>query len=287
MSESQSVLDGRSVLVTGAGRGMGRAYALDAAAQGARVAVNDIDQDRGLEVVAEIRANHGVATFVAGDVSSFEDCVKIVDSCVAEFGRIDGFVNNAGIIHMTPCWNETEGPTREVVSVNLAGSVQLALLVMDQMERQGGGTVVNVPSVIEMGFNGCSVYGATKGAIASLTYTWAESYRDKGIRVNAISPRGTTRGVQHNGKEFDESKPAVPPALTGPIVSYLLSDLARDRAGVVLRLQTDTLALLERPKPVGPEARITDWSAAAVAASLATTLEPALQPYGFSDPLGS
>jgi NAD(P)-dependent dehydrogenase (short-subunit alcohol dehydrogenase family) len=153
------------------------------------------------------------------------------------------------------------------------------------MRQQGGGSIVNVASVVEMGMAGSSTYGATKGAIASLTYCWAALGLADGVRVNAVSPRATTRMVVANGRAFEEANPTVPPDLTAPLVSYLLSDKAAMVTGQVFRLQVDTLAVLRRPRPVEPVADVPAWSAEAVEAALTELVGTDQQPYGWRDPL--
>src|SRR6478609_419272 len=97
------VLDGEAVIVTGAGRGLGRAFALDAAREGASVLVNDVD-DTADAVATEITAAGGRALAVHGSVTSWEDAARIVERCVNAFGRLDGLVNNAGVIHKCSPW---------------------------------------------------------------------------------------------------------------------------------------------------------------------------------------
>lgn len=280
-----SLLKGKSIIVTGAGRGLGRAYARDAAAQGANVLVNDIDEDKAIEVAETIRARGGSAIPSGGSVASLDDAQSLIEHCLRSFSGLDCLVNNAGLFHVVPCWDEKEDAVQRTVAVNLVGAIFMGTQCYRTMKRLGGGSIVNVASVVEMGMYGSSTYGATKGAIASLTYCWAALGAADGIRVNAVSPRASTRMVVANGRAFDEANPAIPPDLTGPLVSYLLSDEAATVTGQVFRLQVDTLAVLRRPRPVEPVVDVPAWSAETSERALVQVMGEGQRAYGWRDPL--
>jgi NAD(P)-dependent dehydrogenase (short-subunit alcohol dehydrogenase family) len=193
-------------------------------------------------------------------------------------------VNNAGIFHVTPVWAEEPAPIRRTVAVNYAGAMRMAQKAFAAMADTGGGSIVNVASVVEMGMYGASTYGTTKGAVSAGTRSMAVAGRRYGVRVNAVSPRGSTRMIIANGREFDEANPAVPPELTGPIVTYLLSDLAADVTGQVIRLQVDILAVLGDPTPTGRRHPV-EYTPSGVDDAVRRLVAEDRQPYGWNDPV--
>jgi NAD(P)-dependent dehydrogenase (short-subunit alcohol dehydrogenase family) len=140
------VLDGKAVIVTGAGRGLGRAFALDAGAQGASVVVNDIDADAAEKVAAEIAESGGQAVASVGSVADWERAAELVATCLEEYGAVDGLVNNAGVLNLAPPWAETEESIRRVVEVNLLGALFVGSHAVRAMIDQGSGSIVNITS---------------------------------------------------------------------------------------------------------------------------------------------
>ena len=201
-------LDGRVVIVTGAGRGIGRAHAQFLAAEGALVVVNDVgaavtgdgtDASLADEVVAEIRDAGGTAIANHADVSDWESARALVDFAVRTYGDLDGLVNNAGIIRDRPIWDLTEDELDSVLRVNLKGHVAptrwAARYWKDRAEREGvrDAAIVHTSSPSVMGYAGQSNYGAAKGGIATLTLVIAEELAPFGVRSNAIVPAARTR----------------------------------------------------------------------------------------------
>ncbi|XVQ86948.1 SDR family NAD(P)-dependent oxidoreductase [Microbispora siamensis] len=187
------VLDGRCVVVTGAGRGLGRAYALACAAHGAGVVVNDVDGAAAHAVAAEIAAAGGHAVAEPGSAGSWEVAARLAGTAELEFGRLDGLVANAGITHHAPPWEEDEARLRRITEVNVLGVQFAAVHAMRAMVRRGaGGSIVTVVSGARFGIPGMSAYGATKGAVAAMTAGWARDCASAGIRVNAVSPLAET-----------------------------------------------------------------------------------------------
>lgn len=160
------LLDGRAIVVTGAGRGLGRAYALDLAAHGASVVVNDVDEAEAVAVAEQI----GVRAVASGhDVTDPAAVTALIDRCVEAFGRLDGLVNNAGLYHEAPPWEETADRIRRVVSLNVVGALLCQAAASRVMRETGGGAIVNASSGGMFGFPAVSTYAATKGALAALT----------------------------------------------------------------------------------------------------------------------
>lgn len=285
------LLGGRAVVVTGAGRGLGAAYATDLAAHGASVVVNDIDLTEARAVVERITAAGGAAIASGHDVSVHDGAAALVQSCVDEFGRLDGLVNNAGLYHEALPWEENPAAIRRAVEVNVLGALYCQAAASAVLRAGGGGAIVNASSGGMFGFPTVSTYAATKGALAALTYSSALDLEDAGIRVNAISPMALTRmtanalGRDHQPSTEDGPPLAgiedKPPAAVAPLVTFLLSDLAAGITGQFLRFDgrrisvVTTDAFADHPTVTAPA-----WDPAAIATAFDGPLARHLQPYG-------
>ncbi|HET7718651.1 MAG TPA: SDR family NAD(P)-dependent oxidoreductase, partial [Acidimicrobiales bacterium] len=168
------LLDGRAVIVTGAGQGLGRAYAVEAAGRGAGVVVNDVDLAMAQAVADEIADRGGKAVAAGGSVAVWDDAAALSAIAVRTFGRLDGLVNNAGVFHLARAEDEDESLVRQAVEVNLLGAMFCGIHAIRTMIGGGnGGSIVNVSSGYQSGVATGGCYAATKGALASLTYSWA------------------------------------------------------------------------------------------------------------------
>ncbi len=261
-----TLLAGRAVVVTGAGQGLGRAYALHAAAAGASVVVNDVDGGAAHGTVHEIRAAGGFGTAVVGSVGDWGIAASTVETCVTEYGRIDGFVANAAIMHTAPPWEETEAGLRRMAEVNILG-VQFGVAhAMRAMIASGrGGSIVTVVSGSRLGIPGMSAYGASKGAVAGMTVNWALEGAAHGIRVNAISPLGATRMAAMDARADAPEFPD--PAAVAPLVTALLSGATERITGRIIRFTGTLLATYADPALEHEEDR-TAWNSDEVATTL-------------------
>ena len=207
-------LSGKTALVTGASRGIGRAIAVKFAAEGAFVVVNYAGNEAAAgETVAAIASaggSCGLSRFDVGDAAQVDAAVKAI---VAERGRIDILVNNAGVTRDNLLMRLTEDDFDAVVRTNLKGTFLVTKVVSRQMIRQRGGRIINMSSVVgEMGNAGQSVYAATKAGILGFTKAMARELASREITVNAIAPGFITTDMTSTlpeaaRKEFAERIP--------------------------------------------------------------------------------
>jgi NAD(P)-dependent dehydrogenase (short-subunit alcohol dehydrogenase family) len=201
---------GRTVLVTGGGRGIGRATALRAAREGASVVVADYLETEGRQTLADIHSGGGKAIFVQVDVRKNEDCERMVSEAVAAFGGLDGVVNGAGVMDgvspaegvdleqqrgliFAPIHEASDDYWDQVMSVNITGMFKAMRCELRQMLAQGrGGAIVNIGSIAGLiGLAGNPAYVASKHAVTGLTRNAAIDYAPYGIRVNSVNMAGT------------------------------------------------------------------------------------------------
>ena len=185
-------LDGKVVLITGAGSGMGRWASVAFAREGARIVASDVVEPAGQETVAQVRAAGGEAIFARTDVSREADVVAAVRAAEAAFGRLDVLYNNAGIFPAEDgaVTDIDEAVWDRVMNVNLKGIYLVCKHGIPALLRAGGGSIVNVASFVAL--VGCTVpqdaYTASKGGVIALTKSLAVQFGPKGIRTNAICP---------------------------------------------------------------------------------------------------
>jgi len=183
------MLNGQVALVTGAGRGIGRAIALALAKNGADIVISDIMKESVDEAVKEVEALGRKALGILGDVSKFADCEAMVNAGKDAFGKIDILVNNAGITRDNLIMRMSEEDWDAVIAVNLKSVFNCCKAVCRLMMKQKGGRIINISSVVGlMGNAGQANYSASKAGIIGLTKTLAKEFASRGILVNAIPP---------------------------------------------------------------------------------------------------
>jgi 3-oxoacyl-[acyl-carrier protein] reductase len=244
------ILEGKAGVVTGGGRGVGRGHCLHLAEQGAGVVVNDVDGQEAQQVADEIKAKGGRAVVNSADIGTRKGAQELVQQCVDEFGAIQIVVNNAGIVRDRSFLKMSDEEWEDVLRIHAGGTFFCAQEGALRMREQGsGGAIVNTVSAAQMGNFGQTNYSAAKGAIASMTYTWANELSRYGIRVNAISPLATTRmsasAKGADGKEYDG--PVFDPTLNGPLVAYLCSDEGSWITGQVFGSGGDRVVIMRHP----------------------------------------
>lgn len=181
-------LSGRVAIVTGGGRGIGRAIALKMAGVGATVVVNDLDETAGT-VAREIRDMGGQSLAVVADISLPEDAARLVKEATAAFGKVDILVNNAGINRDQLLLRMSDEDWDRVVGVDLKGVFLCTRAVLRQMSRQRWGRIISIASIVGIvGNPGQANYASAKAGIIGFTRTVAKEMASRGITVNAIAP---------------------------------------------------------------------------------------------------
>nr|WP_315076282.1 3-oxoacyl-[acyl-carrier-protein] reductase [uncultured Porphyromonas sp.] len=185
-----NLLAGKTALITGAGRGIGRAIALRFAQEGANVAITDIRiTDEVEEFIAQLNAMGVKAKAYTSNAADFDDAHKTVEAVAADFGAIDILVNNAGITRDGLLMRMTEEQWDMVINVNLKSAFNLTHAVTPIMMRQRSGSIINMASVVGVSGNaGQANYSASKAGMIGLAKSTAKELGSRGIRANAIAP---------------------------------------------------------------------------------------------------
>ncbi|MGP3964033.1 SDR family oxidoreductase [Nonomuraea sp. 3N208] len=296
-------LSGKVAVVTGAGRGLGRAYAEALGAAGAAVVVNDVDAAAAAEAVEAIVAAGGKAVAEVGAVGGTEVAQRLVDTAVKEFGRLDVMVTNAGILRDRVLWKMSDEDFDAVVEVHLRGTFTCARAAAVRMREQGeGGRLILISSPAgQRGNFGQTNYAAAKAGIVAMARTWAMELGRSNITVNAVVPVAAT--------EMTKTIPVFAPILeeaerTGDplpdwlrkdeglgtvedvagLVVYLASDASAGVTGQAVGIGGDKLALWSHPKEKAVAYADGGWSADAIAASWDEGVGAEPETYGIPAP---
>ncbi|CAN5646309.1 SDR family oxidoreductase [soil metagenome] len=274
------MLKDKVVVVTGAGRGIGRAFALELARLGARVVVNDLgtavsgepSRERPAdEVVEAIRAAGGTAIASTDSVADWEGAQRIVAAAREGFGRIDGVINNAGILRDRFFFNMEPEEWRAVIAVHLNGSFYVSRAAAPHFKAQCSGAFVHMVSTSGLiGNLGQANYAAAKLGLVALSKSIAMDMQRFGVRSNCISPFAWSRMIGSIPAETDEQKARVAklksmdPSKVAPLAAYLLSD-ASDVTGQIFAVRANEIFLMGQSRPLRSIHTGEGWTAESLA----------------------
>lgn len=302
-TEVATRLTDKVAVVTGAGRGLGLAYARALSAAGAAVVVNDVEPDLAEEAAKLIENNGGAAATMVGAVGSTDTAEALVNHAVDTFGRLDVMVTNAGIIRDRVLWKMSDEDFDDVVGVHLRGTFTCARSAAIHFREAGhGGRLIMVGSPAgQHGNFGQSNYAACKAGITAMTRTWAMELARAGVTVNCIIPTAATEMTKtipafapHIEALEDEGTP-LPDWVrrdhamgsvddVAPLVVFLASDESAHVTGQTIGLGGDRLALWTYPQEAATRFRNGGWDADTVAAEFQQGLQESMQPYGIAMP---
>ena len=272
---------GKVVVVTGAGGGIGRDLALALAAEGARVVVNDVGVSASGEggslapaeaVVAEIRAGGGEAAANADSVAEAASAQRIVQCALDAFGRIDGVVNNAGILRDRMFHRMSVDEWEAVIRVHLSGSFFVSRAAAAHFKEQNAGAFVHMTSTSGLiGNLGQANYSAAKLGIVALSKSIALDMQKFGVRSNCIAPFAWSRMTGSIPTDTPEQLARVEklkqmtPAKIAPLAVFLLSDAAADVNAQVFAVRNHEIFLMSQPRPIRSVQRSEGWTPETVA----------------------
>lgn len=275
------IVAGKVVVVTGAGRGIGKEIALLAAREGAKVVVNDIgaslggegkDQTPADEVVSEIRRNRGEAVAAFDSVSEWDSANRIVEQALDTFGRIDCVVNNAGILRDIIFHKMSFEDWDAVIRVMLYGAFNMSRAAATHFRKQSSGSFVHMTSNSGMAGNiGQANYGAAKAGMIMLSKHIALDMQRFDVRSNCVAPSAWTRMTQSiptntpDKADRVSQRAAVTPEKNAPLVVYLASDAAKDVNGQVFYTRKNEIFLMSQMRPLRGVHRSDGWTPQAIA----------------------
>lgn len=202
-------LSGKVVIITGAGRGIGRRAALLFASEGAKLLLVDINAEAGESVAEEVLSEGGEAVFIKTDLTNAADVEAMVAAALERYGHIDVLYNNAGINHYGKLADTEESDWDKVMAVNVKSVYLTCKYVIPVMAAQNKGSIVNTGSTASLvGLKSLAVYTASKGAVLQLTRNMALDYAKDGIRVNALCPGVTATEMTQQVIDDDPDPPA-------------------------------------------------------------------------------
>ncbi len=281
------ICNGRTVIITGAGGGLGRAYALAFAAEGANVVINDIRADAAADVAGEIRAGGGQALANSDDITSLDSAQRIVDAALAAFGEVHVLVNNAGVLRDRMFISLSEDDWDLVMRVHLKGHYCLAnILGRRWRDLAKAGTpvaarIINTSSGAGLqGSIGQANYAAAKGGIASLTLVQAAELARYGVTVNALAPAARTAMTESAMPDVvrrpeDGSFDAWAPENVAPLVVWLGSEGSAQVTGQVFESQGGRISLGDGWRTGVTRDKGALWSVEEVGAAVQAILEEA------------
>lgn len=285
------ILEGKSVVVTGAGSGIGRAIAKMFASYGARVVVNDVgvgltgdaeNASASEDVVSEIRESGGEAVFSTDSVSTWSSAQRIIETALDCFGRIDGVMNNAGILRDRMFHKMSEEEWRAVIDVHLHGSFFVSRAAAPHMRAQGSGAFIQTTSNAGLvGSIGQANYSAAKMAIVGMSQSIALEMSRYGVRSNCIAPTAWSRMISSVPTETEEQArwaeklQKMTPEKIAPLAAYLLSDAASEVNGQIFGVRRNEILLYNHMRPVRSVHTSDGWTPRAINETAMPSFSPA------------
>jgi NAD(P)-dependent dehydrogenase (short-subunit alcohol dehydrogenase family) len=288
------MLDGKVAVVTGAGGGIGRATALELAANGAKVVVNDIggtvtgegrDAGPAQRVVAEITQAHGAGRAVAnaGSVASWDDAQRMVQDAIDNFGRIDFVVNNAGILRDRMFHYMSPEEWDAVMKVHLYGAFYVSRAAVTHFRKQESGAFVHITSTSGLiGSVGQTNYGAAKLGIAGLSRCIAMDMQRYNIRSNCIGPHAFSRMIEtvpgQTEEQMKQRAERTRPDHIAKLIAFLATDAAAKVSGQIFGVRGNEVYLYNQPRPIRIIARPDGWNCEKLAEHWLPAVEKAFTP---------
>jgi NAD(P)-dependent dehydrogenase (short-subunit alcohol dehydrogenase family) len=295
-------LDDKVAVVTGSGRGLGRAYALALARAGARVVVNDVDGDAARETVEAVVGEGGRAVAEVCAVGDADAADALVARAVSEFGRLDAMVTNAGVLRDRVLWKMSDEDFDLVVHTHLRGTFTCARAAAVQMraqEEEGRIIVVGSPAG-QCGNFGQTNYAAAKAGIVAFARTWAMELARSAITVNAIVPTAWTQMTasipiyeplverveagEPLPREVRQAHAIGMPEDSAALVVFLASDAAANVTGQAIGIGGDRLTMWSHPSEIAAAFSEGGWTPEQIAENWAATVGAAEQSYGVKLP---
>lgn len=272
-----NMVEDKVVAITGAGSGIGREFALAYARQGAKVVVNDLARtedgaSRAELVAAEIREAGGQATASTDSVAEWASAQRIVETALDNYGRIDGVVNNAGIVRDRFIFKMSEEEWQQVVDVHLNGSFYMSRAAAPHFKQQGGGAFVHMTSTSGLiGNIGQSNYSAAKMGLVGLSKSIALDMARYNVRSNCIAPfawTAMTASVPTDDPETAarmEKLKTMEPKLIAPLAVYLISDAGAEVSGQIFGVRANEIYLYSQPRVIRSVHRSEGWTPESIA----------------------
>ena len=288
------MLDGKSIIVTGAGRGIGRDIAMLAAAEGAKVVVNDPgvsaagsghDDGPAMQVVDEIRAAGGTAVANTDSVAEWESANRIIKTATDAFGTLDAVVNNAGILRDRIFHNLSVEEWKAVIDVHLHGSFYMARAAASIFRSEERGAFVHMTSTSGLiGNFGQANYAAAKLGIVGLSKSIALDMQRYHVRSNCISPFAWSRLIGTIPADTPEQQArlarmkAMETAKIAPLAVYLISDEAKDVSGQIFAVRANEIFLMGQSRPIRSVHRDEGWTPQTVASHAIPAMKASFYP---------
>lgn len=289
-----NILQGKVVAITGAGRGIGREIALLAAREGASVVVNDLgvaqdgagsDTGPADEVVARIVSEGGKAIANGADISQAGQAASIIEDAVRAFGRLDGVVNNAGILRDRIFHKMSQDDWDQVIRINLNGYFYVSKAAALHFKEQGGGTFVHLTSTSGLiGNLGQANYAAAKMGVVGLSTSIALDMARAGVTSNCVAPFAWSRMTASIQAETEADRARVERLKSmsadkvAPLAVTLLSGAAKDISGQIFCVRKNEIFLFSVPRPIRSMHRAAGWTPAGIAADLLPAFRSSMHP---------